>query len=275
MYDQIINAFNNQVWAVMPDHMEMIMRWLGPRLAGGPIPEIEAAVPRPQRRTEGDKVVVLPMVGTMMQRANMMTEHSGMMSTDSVGKMIDQLANDPSVKSIVLDIDSPGGSMFGIEELTQKIRAAAGKKRVVAVANSLMASAAYYTGSAATKVYAAPGSLVGSIGVIMTHIDHSEALAAEGVKYTFVTAGKYKALGNATEPMGEDAMAYMQGLVDDGYNEFLGAVAKNRNVSKANVKAEYGQGKVLTPKDALSAGMIDGIRTLDAVVDMELRRQRR
>lgn len=275
MYDQIINAFNNQVWAVMPDHMEMIMRWLGPRLAGGSMPDIDSAVPRPQRRTEGGKVVVLPMVGTMMQRANMMTEHSGMMSTDSVGKMIDQLANDPSVKSIVLDIDSPGGSMFGLEELTQKIRAAAGKKRVVAVANSLMASAAYYTGSAATKVFAAPGSLVGSIGVIMTHIDNSEALAAEGVKYTFVTAGKYKALGNATEPMGEDAMSYMQGLVDAGYNDFLGAVAQNRGVSKATVKADYGQGKVLTPKDALSAGMIDGIRTLDQVVDMELRRQRR
>ena len=275
MYDQIINAFNNQVWAIMPDHMEMIMRWLGPRLAGGPIPELEAAVPRPQRRTEGGKVVVLPMVGTMMQRANMMTEHSGMMSTDSVGKMIDQLANDPSVKSIVLDIDSPGGSMFGVEELTQKIREASSKKRVVAVANSLMASAAYYTGSAATKVFAAPGSLVGSIGVIMTHVDHSEALAAEGVKYTFVTAGKYKALGNAAEPIGEDALAYMQGLVDDGYNQFLSAVAQNRNVSKATVKSDYGQGKVLTPKDALSAGMIDGIRTLDQVVDMELRRQRR
>jgi signal peptide peptidase SppA len=274
MYDQIINAFNNQVWAIMPDKMEMIMQMLAPRLAGGTIPEFEAVQQRQQRRTQG-KVVVLPMVGTMTQRASMMTEHSGMLSTDTFGKMIDQLANDPSVKSIVLDIDSPGGSMFGIEELTQKIRAAAGKKRVVAVANSLMASAAYYTGSAATKVFAAPGALVGSIGVIMTHIDHSEALAAEGVKYTFVTAGKYKALGNATEPMGEDAMAYMQGLVDDGYNEFLGAVAKNRNVSKATVKSDYGQGKVLTPKDALSAGMIDGIRTLDQVVDMELRRQRR
>jgi signal peptide peptidase SppA len=274
MYDQIINAFNNQVWAIMPDKMEMIMQMLGPRLAGGTIPEFEAAHQRQSLRPQG-KVVVLPMVGTMTQRANMMTEHSGMLSTDTFGKMIDQLAGDPSVKSIILDIDSPGGSMFGIEELTQKIRAAAGKKRVVAVANSLMASAAYYTGSAATKVFAAPGSLVGSIGVIMTHIDHSEALAAEGVKYTFVTAGKYKALGNATEPMGEDAMAYMQGLVDDGYNQFLSAVATNRNVSKANVKAEYGQGKVLTPKDALNAGMIDGIRTLDQVVDMELRRQRR
>jgi signal peptide peptidase SppA len=274
MYDQIINAINNQAWAIMPDKMEIITKMLALRLAGGSIPEFEAAHQRPQRRTEG-KVVVLPMVGTMTQRANMMTEHSGMLSTDTFGKMIDQLAGDPSVKSIILDIDSPGGSMFGIEELTQKIRAATGQKRVVAVANSMMASAAYYTGSAATQVFAAPGSLVGSIGVIMTHIDNSEAMAAEGVKYTFVTAGKYKALGNNAEPMSEDALSYMQGLVDDGYNEFLSAVSKNRGVTKATVKSDYGQGKVLSPKDALSAGMIDGIRTLDQVVAMELRRQRR
>jgi signal peptide peptidase SppA len=274
MYDQIINAFNNQVWAIMPDKMEVIMQMLGPRLAGGTIPEFEAVTRRQQHRMDG-KVVVLPMVGTMTQRANMMTEHSGMLSTDTFGKMITQLAGDPSVKSIILDIDSPGGSMFGIEELTQNIRAAAGQKRVVAVANSLMASAAYYTGSAATKVFAAPGSLVGSIGVIMTHIDHSEALATEGVKYTFVTAGKYKALGNATEPMGEDALSYMQGLVDDGYDQFLSAVAQNRRVSKSKVKEQYGQGKVLSAKDALSVGMIDGIRTLDEVISMELRRKQR
>jgi signal peptide peptidase SppA len=274
MYDQIINAFNNQVWAVMPDHMEMIMSWLAPRLSGGPMPEIEAARPRPQSRIDG-KVVVLPMVGTMTQRASMMTEHSGMLSTDTFGKIIDQLTDDPSVKSIILDIDSPGGSMFGIEELTQKIRAAGNKKRVVAVANSLMASAAYYTGSAASKVFAAPGALVGSIGVIMTHVDHSEALAAEGVKYTFVTAGKYKAAGNTTEPLSEDSRAYMQGLVDQGYDMFVSAVAQNRRVSKSKVKEQYGQGKVLTDKDALSVGMIDGIRTLDEVISMELRRKQR
>lgn len=274
MYDQIINAMNSSVWAIQPEKMEMIMNMLSIRLAGGPIPEFEAAAPRPQRRTEG-KVVVLPMVGTMTQRANMMTEHSGMLSTDTVGKMIESLSNDPSIKSIILDIDSPGGSMFGLEELTAKIRQAGKQKRIVAVANSLMASAAYYTGSAASKVFAAPGSLVGSIGVISTHIDSSKQLEADGVKYTFVTAGKYKALGNSTEPMSEDTLAYMQGLVDQGYDQFLSAVATNRRTSKAKVRESYGQGKVLTANDALSVGMVDGIRTLDEVIDMELRRKSR
>lgn len=272
MYSQIINALNSSVWAIQPEKMEIIMKMLGPRLAGGPVPEFEAARPRPSQRTEG-KVVVVPMVGTMTQRADMMTEHSGMLSTDTFGRMIESLGNDPSIKSIILDIDSPGGSMFGLEELTSKIRTAASNKRVVAVANSLMASAAYYTGSAASKVYAAPGSLVGSIGVISTHVDTSAALEQEGVKYTFVTAGKYKALGNSTEPMNEDTLAYLQGLVDQGYEQFISAVAQNRKVSKTKVKANYGQGKVLTAKDALDVGMVDGIRTLDEVIQMELRRK--
>jgi signal peptide peptidase SppA len=274
MYLQIINELNAIVWAITPEKMEMIMSMLAPRLAGGDMPEFEAAARRDSRRIDG-KVVVLPMVGTMTQRASMFTDTSGMLSTDTFSKTIDSLANDPSVKSIILDIDSPGGSMFGLEEMTQKIRSAAGNKRVIAVANSMMASAAYYTGSAASKVYAAPGALVGSIGVIMTHVDHSEALTQEGVKYTFVTAGKHKALGNSTEPMGEEALAYMQGLVDQGYDSFISAVSTNRRVSKSKVKEQYGQGKVLTAKDALAVGMIDGIRTLDQVIDMELRRKQR
>jgi len=274
MYDQIINFMNSSVWAIQPEKMELIMSFMSERLAGGPIPEFEAATRRTTNRTEG-KVVVVPMVGTMTQRANMMTEHSGMLSTDQFGRMIEGLSNDPSVKSIILDIDSPGGSMFGLEELTGKIRQAASNTRVVAVANSLMASAAYYTGSAATKVYAAPGSLVGSIGVISTHIDASKQMEQDGVKYTFVTAGKYKALGNSAEPLSEDTLAYMQGLVDQGYQQFLSAVAKNRRTSKSKIEANYGQGKVLTAKDALSVGMVDGIRTLDEVISMELRRKQR
>jgi signal peptide peptidase SppA len=192
-----------------------------------------------------------------------------------MGRQIDQLANDPSVKSIILDVDSPGGSVFGLEELTQKIRSAASNKRIIAVSNSMMASAAYYTGSAATKTYAAPGSQVGSIGTIAVHIDQSEALEAAGLKYTFITAGKYKALGNAASPLDETSKAYYQDQVDQYYDMFLNAVAKNRGVSKSVVKSDYGQGKVLSAKDALKVGMIDGIRTLEDVIDMELRRYKR
>jgi signal peptide peptidase SppA len=274
MYPQIINEINSLVWAIMPEKMEMIMKVLASRMDGGPHVDYEAAAQR-QTRTAGSKVVVLPMDGTMSQRASLMTEHSGMLSTDSIGKQIDLLANDPSVKSIILDVNSPGGSVFGLKELTSKIRSASSKKRVIAVSNSMMASAAYWTASAATKTFAAPGSQVGSIGAIAVHIDQSQAMEEAGVKYTFITAGKYKALGNSAEPLTADAESYLQDQVDQYYSMFIEDVAANRKVSKSKVKEQYGQGKVLSAKDALSVGMVDGIRTLEDVIGMELRRNSR
>ena len=274
MYAQIINALNNIVWAILPEKMETIMKMLAPRLNNVCAVDFEAVAKR-QVQQVGNKVVVLPLVGTMTQRADMFTQCSGMLSTDAFGKQIDQLANDPSIKSIILDIDSPGGSVYGLEELTAKIRSAASKKRVISVANSMMASAAYYVGSAATKTVAAPGSQVGSIGTIAVHVDESVALESEGVKYTFITAGKYKALGNNAEPLTAEAQVYYQDQVDQYYDMFLGAVAKNRGVAKALVKSDYGQGKILSAKDALKVGMVDQIRTLDEVIETELRRYQR
>jgi len=273
MYKNIINAINANVWAIIPAKMEVIMNVLLPRLDGMAKVDYEAVTKQPINRT--GKVVVLPIRGTMTQHGDMFSEVSGMVSTDRIGRQIEQLADDPSVKSIILDVDSPGGSVYGLEELTQKIRAATNKKRIISVANSLMASAAYYTGSAASKVYAAPGSQVGSIGTIAVHVDQSKAIEEAGLKYTFVTAGKYKALGNSSEPLSEDAMNYYQDQVNEYYEMFLQAVAKNRSTTKSKVKSEYGQGKVLSAKNALSTGMIDGIRTLDDVISMETRRTRR
>lgn len=274
MYPQIMNEINSLAWAIMPEKMEIMMKVLASRMDGGPHVDYEAAE-RQQSRSVGSKVVVLPIDGTMTQRASLMTQHSGMISTDTVGKQIDQLANDPSVRSIILDVNSPGGSVYGLEELTSKIRSASAKKRVISVSNSMMASAAYYTASAATKTFAAPGSQVGSIGTIAVHVDESAALEAEGVKYTFITAGKYKALGNSAEPLNPDAQAYYQEQVDQYYEMFVSAVAQNRRTSKSKVKEQYGQGKVLSARDALAVGMIDGIRTLEEVIDIELRKNKR
>ena len=263
---------NSTVWAIMPEKMEVIMNMLIPRLEGIAKVDYEAAARR-QTSTISNKVVVLPMVGTMTQRADMFSEMSGALSTESMIKQLNQLENDPSVKSVIIDVDSPGGSVYGLEELTQKIRSM--NTRTVSISNSMMASAAYYTASATDKVYAAPGSQVGSIGTIAVHVDQSQAIEEAGLKYTFITAGKYKALGNGTQPLTDDAMSYYQDQVNQYYDMFIAAVAKNRNVPRSTVKSDYGQGKVLSAKDALKVGMVDGIRTLEDIISMELRRFKR
>ena len=278
MFKQIINAMNSSVWAIQPEKMEIIMKFLSIRLTGQKISDetISAVTQSQPEMFSQKKTVVLPIFGTITQHADMMSEYSGGTSTDKLGAMFDNAMSNPSIKSIILNIDSPGGSVYGLEELTTKIRNARGKgKRIIAVANSLMASAAYYIGSAADKIVASPGAQVGSIGTIAVHIDQSKAIEEAGYKYTFFTAGKYKALGNNTEPLSEDAVDYYQTMVDRYYDMFVSAVAQNRGISKQDVKSNYGQGKVLIAQDAVKVGMVDQIRTLEEVIKQEERRYSR
>src|SRR4029453_14892345 len=116
-----------------------------------------------------------------------------------------ELMKDPAVKGVVLDVDSPGGSVYGVRELADEIRAARGQKPVEAVANAFMASAAYYIGSAAEKVWVTPSGSAGSIGVYDAHVDLSKFTETMGEKWTFVSYGDNKLLGNPFEPLSEEA----------------------------------------------------------------------
>src|SRR6202043_3845971 len=123
---------------------------------------------------------------------------------------IRQAAADPSIAAIVLDVDSPGGQGYGIEELGNAIYEARAAKPIAAVANSLAASAAYWAASQATEFYAAPGAEVGSIGVYTMHVDYSEALKKEGISVSYISAGRYKVEGNPYAPLDDAARAAVQ-----------------------------------------------------------------
>jgi signal peptide peptidase SppA len=162
----------------------------------------------------------------------------------------------------VLDIDSPGGSIAGITELAAEIRSARGAKPIVAVANTLAASAAYWLGSQADQFVVTPSGHVGSIGVYAVHQDVSKMLDEAGVKMTIVSAGPHKTEGNEFEPLTDEARAEIQARVDASYDQFVEDVAAGRNVPVATVRADFGGGRVLTARDALKAGMVDRVETL-------------
>jgi signal peptide peptidase SppA len=166
----------------------------------------------------------------------------------------------------VFDVDSPGGTVTGVPELAAEIFAARGKKPIVAVANGMAASAAIWLATAADQVVCIPSGEVGSIGVYCAHQDVSAAMEKAGVSITFIKAGKFKTEGNPYEPANAEYFAYQQKGVDDTYQDFLAAVAKGRGVSVEKVEADFGQGRMLSAKDALAAGLIDRIATLDEVV---------
>jgi signal peptide peptidase SppA len=226
--------------------------------------------------TGGAGIAVLPLYGIVTQRANMVDDVSGpgVTSTQMFGAALRQALADDSVGQILIDIDSPGGSVYGEAELADQIQSARASKPVVAIANSLAASAAYWIGCAAGEFYVTPGGEVGSIGVWQAHFDYSQAIAAEGVTPTLISAGKYKVEGNPYEPLNDEARGFMQSRVDDYYGAFTKAVAKGRGLPVASVRDGLGQGRVLGADTAVGQKMVDGISTFDDLISMMQKRGR-
>lgn len=224
------------------------------------IPDARAA--RGRSAQSGDRqVAVIQIVGAIANRG-----HSFGVGADEIGAMVDRAVADARVSAIVLDVDSPGGTVTGVPELAAKVRAARDVKPVVAVANGLMASAAYWIGSAAGEVVVSPSGEVGSIGVIMLHEDWTGMLEKEGVKVTEIVAGKYKTEGAPWKELDEEARAFFEGRVAEVYDWFVRDVAANRDDTPANVRKGYGEGRVLGGKDAVKAGLADRVGTLEETI---------
>lgn len=230
--------------------------------------ELEAALTKRDRlpQAETGAVAVIPVHGVIMPRANLFADISGGTSIDILRGQLKAALESDAVDTIVLDVDSPGGSSAGTTELAREILNARSKKPVLAVAQYLMASAAYWIGSAATEVIAAPSAYVGSVGVYTIHDDLSKALAEFGVKRTYVSAGKFKVDGNETEPLSDSAREHLQQMVDTTHGRFIADISRGRGASKDDVKTKFGQGRVLSAEDALAAGMIDRIDTLENTI---------
>jgi signal peptide peptidase SppA len=268
-------------WALQPDRMAAYAAVLARRYAGGikaerdadgrpgsnnmggEGPDVQAAVQRAGAGRRG-AIAVVPIRGAIFQRASQIDICDGGTGTDKVSQALREANADDTVDSILLDIDSPGGSVYGVAELAAEIRASA--KPVTAIANSLAASAGYWLGSAAGEFYVTPGGEVGSIGVWMAHEDWSKALEEFGIKTTLISAGQYKTEGNPYEPLGDDARAFLQSRTDDYYSAFTRDVAKGRKVSVEQVRNGMGQGRVLGAAQAKAEGMVDGVMTFDEVV---------
>lgn len=224
---------------------------------------ITAGPRSPQPSRNAGAVAIIPIHGVIEHRSSWLLELFGGTSVEDIRGMLRAALADQQVTSIVLDIDSPGGGVAGVTELASDIRAARAQKRIVAVANTTAASAAYWLGSQADQLLVSPSGQVGSIGVYAVHVDISRALDADGITPTIISAGEHKADGNEFEPLSNEARAEMQRRVDTFYATFVGDVAKGRRTNAAKVLADYGQGSVLLAPQALEAGLVDGIGTLE------------
>ena len=214
--------------------------------------------------TTNKGVAVIPIVGSMSHRSTGIEAMSGMTSYSTLQKQFEAAFNDPNVGSILMDIDSPGGSVAGAFDFRDYLMSKKGTKPVYALARDAMCSAAYLIGSTADKVYATQTARVGSIGVVAMHTDASGKMEKEGLKPTFISAGKFKTAGNPYEKLEGDKLKYLQDSVDESYDMFINAVADARGIDKKVIRDT--EARVYGGKKAVEIGLADGIRTYESVL---------
>jgi signal peptide peptidase SppA len=262
-------------WAILPEKLLEIREIYQRHLRGetADIEAIEARLGRPMENkhvpyTIDGTTAILSIDGVLGKKMNLFTEISGGTSTQLIESDFQAAMADPAAKSILLAIDSPGGTVDGTENLASEIFAARGKgKPILALGDGTMASAAYWIGSAADRVYASDKSaMIGSIGVVANHEDYSQAEKNAGVKVTPITAGKYKAIASRHEPLSADGRATIQAMVDHIYGNFVESVARNRGVTPATAAEKMGDGKIFLGHQAVNAGLVDGVSSQAALV---------
>lgn len=280
-YSHVLAYIREHPWAVLPSvlatmHEIITLRMQGNELDADTIQArlVDAAATNGSRRggqASGD-VAVLPLYGLLLPRYDLMAAMSGATTMEGFRADLRAALADPDVATIVLDVDSPGGVMDMIPETAALLRRARAQKPIVAVANTMAGSAAYYLASQADEIVASPSSLVGSIGVYTVHEDWSGAYEQAGVTPTLVKAGRFKAEGSEYAPLTDEARAHIQESVDAAYEMFLDDVARGRGVKKADVRSGYGEGRALRADAAKEAGLVDRIEELDETIARVMKR---
>jgi signal peptide peptidase SppA len=262
-------------WAILPDKLVELQEVYAIHLRGERVDlaAVEARLGRPLNNEPKpfeviNGVAVIPVSGIIAPKASLFMDVSGGISTQRVQRDLEQAIADPSVKAVIMYLDTPGGSTLGTPELGTAIMQARAKKPVVAFTDGQMLSAGYWLGSAASAIYiSGPTVNVGSIGVVMGHRDTSQAEAAMGIKTTEITAGKYKRITTQYEPLSTAGREHMQATVDYLYSLFVNAVADHRGVSVDQVLSDMADGRVFIGQQAIDAGLVDGYKSLNELID--------
>jgi len=266
----------NSPWAIMPEMLREISAIYTTHMKGEKI-DIKGIEERTGKTLKNKhqsyeivgSVGIVPIEGVISKKMNLFGEISGGASSELIGRDINQLLDNPDVKSIVLKIDSPGGTVDGAEMLADIVYSVRGKKDIVAYTDGMMASAAYWIGAAADAVFIASDTTqVGSIGVIATHVDTSRAEESMGVKTTEIVAGKYKNIASRHMPLSQEGKAAIQEQIDYIYSVFVNSIAKYRGVSPADVLGKMADGKIFIGKQAEGVGLVDGVSTLGKLIDI-------
>lgn len=290
-YPHLADRLFNTPLLLHPQKLDAIIAGLGQRLLGTEGLQIDAAALSPRaalpaemfttrkgERTErgyrvNEGVAVISAMGGLVHRTRLEADSSLLIGYNDLAADMEDALTQPEVHAIALVLDSPGGEVSGAFELADRIYAARGRKPIVAVADGMAASAAYLAASAADEVVLTTTSYVGSIGVVMRHVDYSRALANEGINVSHIFAGEHKVDGNPYQPLPTSVREHLQADIEGLYQMFVQAVARHRGMEEQAVRDT--RAAVYRGVAGVAARLADRIGTADAVIaDLSARRAR-
>lgn len=210
-------------------------------------------------------VAIIPITGIITPRRSLFSVLFGGASVEAIARDFTAAVENPDVRAIVFNVDSPGGNVTGINELNDMIYAARGKKRIESYLYGSGSSAAYWLPSATSKITMNDTAEAGSIGVVSTYIDWSKWDEKMGVQEIEVVSSQSPK--KRLRPTSKEGRDYIQSLVDELAGVFIGRVARNRGVSPETVISDFGQGGVMVGQSAVDAGLADALGSLESVID--------
>lgn len=213
-----------------------------------------------------DGVAIITITGSLVNRGAWIGASSGLTSYEGIQHQLKRAAANADVHSVVLDIHSPGGEAVGAFETAAMVREVAKSKRVVAVVNGMAASAAYAIASGADDIVVTESGIAGSIGVVWLHADYSRYLENEGIKPTFIFAGKHKVDGHPFGPLPDEVRADIQAEIDAVYAQFLKTVAAGRGDRMSVDMARATEAQVFAGAAAVEIGLADAVGTFESVL---------
>lgn len=216
-----------------------------------------------ESQTSQGLIAVVPLWGVL-------TPDGGWRGTslDDFARLVRQLDNNSNVETIVLNIRSPGGTVSGTPEAAAAVRAVrdGGRTKIISVANVMMASAATWIGAAASEVVVTPSGEAGSIGVISMYADWSKAYEGVGIKVDVMRVPAKKARFTGLEPMTPEMRQHIEDRINQSYELFKRAMADNRGIRIDQVEKKFGGGEMMSSTEAVDAGLVDRIGTLEQVL---------
>jgi signal peptide peptidase SppA len=274
---QIAGRVLNRPLLLHPDKADLILHVLQGRIGIEPLSTRDPQANRfvgTYRRDKGgigsmrveNGVAILPIVGSLVNRGAWIGASSGLVSYEGIAAQLREAEADTDVRAVLLDIDSPGGEATGMFATAKLVSAINKTKPVVAFVNDVAASAAYGIASSASEIIVSSTSMVGSIGVLLTHLDRSGELEDRGVKPTLIHAGAHKVDGHPFGPLSDAVRADLQAEVMKIYDQFVGLVAEGRagRVSAEAIRAT--EARTYLGADAISQGLADRMASLDEVI---------